>query len=162
MSNSLKRTGLLVVLLCWLGYMSATFGRINMSANTVNFTNGLGIDKANFGTVGACFAILYGIGQFVNGLLCEKLNSKKVLAFALVLSGILSIIICFVTSNLLLCVIWGINGAIQSMLWCHVIKIISSLGDSKKIGKALMIITTTPPVGTFLAYGSSALFTYLG
>lgn len=162
MENSSKRKFILLVFLCWLGYTTATFGRINMSANTVNFTNGLGISKTEFGTVGACFAIFYGIGQLVNGLFCEKLNSKKVLSIALILTGVISLIVGFVKERIFLCVLWGLNGAVQSMLWCHVIKLTSTLGDSKKIAKALMIITTTTPLGTFLSYGFSALFTFIG
>ncbi|MBR2968909.1 MAG: MFS transporter [Clostridia bacterium] len=162
MKNKLSSNTGLVIFLCWIGYSVATFGRINLTANIVNFTNVTGVPKTEFGAVGAAFAIAYGVGQLVNGVLCERLNSRWILSIALILSGGISVVVGCLKSIVAISIFWGLNGAIQSMLWCHVIKSISSFGDSKSISKGLVIITTTTPVGTIAAYGVSALFTFLG
>ena len=54
--------------------------------------------------------------------------------------------------------IWLINGAVQSVLWCTLIKTISENVSEENMPKAVFVMSTPTAAGTFIVYGMSALF----
>ncbi len=150
-----------VIFLCWAAYTFAYVARLNYNASMVEILSQLGTTKAAAGAVSSFFFFAYGAGQFVNGLLCKKYNTKISVTIALAGS-------CVVNLSMTLChginsmkYLWLLNGMFQSILWSSLIKTLSESLADKKLPKAVMVMSTTVASGTFIAYGLAALFSYL-
>ncbi len=147
-----------IIFICWLAYTAAYIGRLNFSASIVSVVESLGISKAEAGLVGSFFFFAYGIGQLINGILSKRYNGKFMIFLSLTVSAVLNFLMPFSGDVSVMKYIWLLNGAIQSILWCTLIKTISEKVLDEKMPKAIIVMSTTVPVGTFISYGLSALF----
>ncbi len=152
----------LLILGCWIIYVAAYVGRLNYSASLVEIIQALSITEAQAGMVYSAFAITYGVGQFVNGLLCKFYNPKYVITGALTASGLCNLLLPLASDPKLMLLIWLLNGAAQSMLWSLIIRTLSREVPDEKLDRAIITMSSTVAVGTALAFGSSALFVALG
>lgn len=162
MTNSLsnKKSNLLIFL-CWAAYTCAYVARLNYNASMVEILSQLGTTKEEAGTVSSFFFFAYGAGQLINGLLSKRYNTRYSVAIALAAS-------CVINLSMTLCqgidtmkYLWFFNGAFQSVLWSSLIKTLSDNLADNKLGKAVMVMSTTVAAGTFTAYGLAALFSAL-
>ncbi len=147
-----------IIFICWLSYTMAYVGRLNFSASIVAVIESLNITKADAGLVGSFFFFAYGVGQITNGILSKKYNAKKMIFISLSTSAVLNIFMPLSNDISVMKYIWLLNGIAQSILWCTLIKTISEKVSDKNISKAIIVMSTTVPVGTIIAYSLSALF----
>ena len=147
---------------CWLVYAAAYVGRLDYSASMVEIIDALGITNDQGGTVYSCFALAYGIGQLVNGLLCKRYNPKYVITGALCGTATVNFLMSLVSDYRVMAALWFLNGAVQSMLYSLIIRTISLNIKSSGISRAIYTLSTTIATGTGLAYGISALCVGLG
>ncbi len=147
-----------IIFICWLAYTAAYVGRLNFNASIVAIVDSLGTTKAAVGLVGSFFFFAYGVGQLVNGILTKHYNSKIMVFISLTASAFLNVLIPVCDSVESMKYIWLLNGAVQSVLWCTLIKTISEKVSDKNMPKAIIAMSSTTPVGTLIAYGLSALF----
>ncbi len=159
---SVKRKNVLLILICFLAYAISYIGKYSYSTNINNVITTFGVTKAQAGFVTSCFFFCYGAGQFINGLLSERLNSKRTVCLALIGSAALTLSMFFTGSIYVMTVLWGLNGYVLSALWCHCIKLLATIRDKSYVGRAITVMSLTLPAGIVSAYGTSALFTYLG
>ena len=157
-----KKNASLLIFGCWLVYTAAYVGRLNYSASMSEIIEQLGISDPEGGLVYSCFAITYGIGQLVNGLLCKFYNPKYVISLALCGSAAVNILMPLSGDYRIMAGLWLVNGIVQSMLYSLIIRTISKNIKSSGISGAIYAMSTTVAVGTALAYGTSALFVALG
>lgn len=74
--------------------------------------------------------IVYGAGQIVSGWLGDRINPVMLMGVGLSVSATINLFVPFVTSGVLLCVLWCINGFCQALLWPPMARImIRLLGD---------------------------------
>lgn len=99
----------------FFGYAFYYICRMNMSAATPAMLADLGMSKSDFGIVLSLFTIIYAFSKFINGVLCDVANPRYFMALGLGLSAIVSIIFGFGNSIMFFAILWGINGALQSM-----------------------------------------------
>lgn len=151
-----------LTLLCCLAYLISYVGRLAYTTNITNVISSFSTTKAQAGYVSSAFFFSYGAGQLFNGLLCEKMNSEKVVPFSLLVSSLINIIMFFINNTIIMAVVWGINGLILSSLWCNLIKILARIKDANYVKKSVVIMSVSLPTGTVIAYGLSSLLTYLG
>ena len=151
-----------IIFICWLAYAAAYVGRLNFSASIVAVISDLGVTKADAGLVSSCFFFAYGAGQLVNGILSERYNSKLMIALSLFTSAVLNIFMALCGDISVMKYIWLLNGVVQSVLWSTLIKTISDLVSEEMMPKAILVMSTPHIVGTFFAYGFSALFVRFG
>ena len=156
-----KKNASLLIFGCWLVYVAAYVGRLNYSASMAEIIDSLGISDPQGGLVYSCFAIAYGLGQLVNGLLCKFYNPKYVITGALCGSAIVNILMPLSGDYRIMAGLWLVNGIVQSMLYSLIIRTISKNIKSSGISSAIYAMSTTVAVGTALAYGTSALFVAL-
>ncbi len=162
MTESLKyKSENKTIFICWLAYTCAYIGRLNFSASIVSVVSSLEVTKAEAGLVSSFFFFAYGIGQLVNGVLSKRYNAKFMIFASLAVSSVLNFLMPFSGDISVMKYIWLLNGAVQSILWCTLIKTLSEKVSDKKMPKAIVAMSTTVPVGTFIAYGLSALFVKL-
>lgn len=151
-----------IIFICWLAYAAAYTGRLNFSASTVAVIEAFGASKPDVGLVSSFFFFAYGAGQLVNGILSKKYNAKIMIFASLIVSSVINIIMPFCPSVSVMKFIWLFNGVAQSVLWSTLIKTLSNFVSDERMPKAIFAMSTTVPVGTFVAYGLSALFVRFG
>lgn len=156
-----RRCVFLLLFLSWLAYTAANVGRMDYSASMVAIIEQTGSAKDAAGLVASFFFFAYGIGQFVNGFLCHKYNSRLVIFASLLLAATANIALPFCKNVDVMKWLWLVNGVVQSVLWSSLVKLQSEYLSDKDIGKSVLLMSTTTAAGTFIAYGTSALFVAL-
>lgn len=151
----------LLLLMCFLVYSISYIGKYSYSTNIQNVITQFSVSKAYAGYVTSAFFFCYGVGQLINGILCEKLNSKWTITVSMCLSAGITLTMFFLKNIFVMAVLWGLNGLIMSTLWCHCIKLLATIRDKKYVVKSVTVMSITLPVGVVFSYGCSALFTYL-
>lgn len=159
-SLSNKKSNFLIFL-CWAAYTAAYVARLNYNASMVEILSQMDTTKEAAGTVSSFFFFAYGAGQFINGLLSKRYNTKYSVAVALSASCIINLAMTFCQGIDAMKYLWFFNGVFQSVLWSSLIKTLSDNLDDSKLSKAVMVMSTTVASGTFAAYGLAALFSYL-
>lgn len=159
MKKTSSKRQIILIFLAWFVYVCSYVGRSAVNANVIAIQEYFSVSKTEVGLIGTYFFVAYGIGQFVNGMLCKYYNPKYVITCSLTTSSILSLIIFFDFLPFgAIKYIWFINGAVLSMLWTSIISTLSKSLDQKYITIAIVVTATTVAAGTFISYGLSALF----
>ena len=150
----------LLIALCWCVYVLSYVARYSYNANINPIITDFGItEKSIVSTPQTLFFFAYGIGQVVNGLLCKRYNKRIVIPIALFVSSICNFIPFVAQDFAVLYPVWMINGVAQSFLWTSIIFSLANSLDKDKLPQATFLMSSTVAIGTFLAYGLSALFT---
>ncbi len=158
--QEVKRNRVLL-LICFLLYSISYIGKYSYSTNIQNVITEFNVSKAHAGYVTSAFFFCYGIGQVLNGILCERMNSKWTITISLCTSATITLTMFFLKNIFVMAVLWGLNGLVLSTLWCHCIKLLATIRDKKFVAKTVTVMSITLPVGVVFAYGSSAIFTAL-
>lgn len=156
-SAKTKKGGLFAIFLCWSVYTAAYLGRYSYSSNIISVINYYKVSHASAGLVTTCFFFSYGVGQLINGLLCNRYNKKVMIALSLLISSAINSAVFYGAPFVSFKYLWVLNGAAQSVLWSSLISALSQTLQGKDLSKATVIMSTTVPVGTFLTYGLSAV-----
>ena len=124
----------------WVTYASFYLLRVNISIAMPSIMAEFGLSKTNMGVVLTSLFFAYAIGQFINGQLGDKINARRLITFGLISSAIFNIIFAFTAGSLILmAIIWGLNGYVQSMGWGPTVKTMSNWfperGRSKIAGR---------------------------
>ena len=145
------------MLLCWAAYTAAYIGRLNLNAFIEPLRTQLDATKTDMGLVSSFFYFSYGAGQLLHGILSRKYNTRYSVAVALVGSAAVNIAMTFCTSAEVMKYVWFFNGFFQSILWSSIIKTLSDRLPDELIRRSVVIMSTPVAIGTFLAYGMSAV-----
>ena len=151
------RTDLRVVLLCFLGYSAAYLGRVVMPASVLPMQEALGWTKAELGGVQSCFFVAYAGGQLVSGILAHFFNPRWSFGLALAGSALLNMLVPLLPTPGAVRTIWLLNGAVQSLLWCSVVKAMAQRVSERAMPRAIVAISSTLSLGTAAAFGSAAV-----
>ena len=164
-----KDTQNLIILLCWFVYASAYFGRYSFSSSINSIIGKYGVLKAETGLVMTFFFVAYGVGQVVNGFLCRHYQARYIFPVALGSSAVINTLMYYLikTGYIGRCFfavkyIWALNGAAQSLIWTSIIFVLGKNIEGKNIARASLVIGTTVPSGTFIAYSLSSLLERYG
>jgi OPA family glycerol-3-phosphate transporter-like MFS transporter len=128
-------------------------GRVNMGVAIPLLQDEFGYSKTVLGGVLTALFFAYGVGQFVNGQLGDKLGGRIMIAAGLILSAAFNLLFGFSTILTVMIAIWAVNGYVQSMGWSPSVKTIANwfprrirgrisgvLGTSYQVGAAVSII----------------------
>ena len=146
----------------WITYAAFYLGRVNISVAMPGIAEEFGLTKTNLGVILSALFAMYAIGQFINGQLGDKLNSRLIITVGLLTSAILNVFMGLTGGIIgLMVVVWGLNGYFQSMGWGPTVKAIANwfpggirgkisgrLGTSYIIGGALSWLLA----GTIIKY----------
>ena len=139
--------------LMWVTYASFYLCRVNISIALPEIAEEFSLTKTNIGLVLSSLFLLYAIGQFINGQLGDKLNSRRIIALGLLSSAMLNIIFGFSGGVLgLMIVIWGLNGYFQSMGWGPTVKAMANWFPVKVRGKISGRLGTSYIIGGAISW----------
>ena len=137
----------------WITYAAFYLGRVNLSVAMPGIMSEFGFTKTNMGIVLSALFMMYAIGQFINGQLGDKLNSRRIIAIGLFLSGLLNIFFGLIGGVIgLMAVIWGLNGYVQSMGWGPTIKAMANWFPGKRQGTVSGRLGTSYIIGGALSW----------
>ena len=152
-----SRRQMFLILICWISYLFAYLGRYGFSANINLIISDYGVSKSDVGLVISLFFFAYGAGQIVNGRLSKKYNKRIIIPISLIFSALLNLSIFLGIPFTYIKFLWLANGFIQSILWPTLIEILSKNLNQSKLKVAIIFMSTTTPLGTFIVYGLSAV-----
>jgi len=139
--------------LMWITYAAFYLGRVNISVAMPGIAQEFGLSKTSLGVVLSALFAMYAIGQFINGQLGDKLNSRVIITIGLLSSAVLNIFFGL-TGGLIgvMVVIWGLNGYFQSMGWGPTVKAMANWFPSKNRGKIAGRLGTSYILGGALSW----------
>lgn len=108
----------------YFGYALFYFTRKNLDIIKPTLINNGIFTVEQLGTIGFIIYLTYGIGKFLSGTIADKCNIKSIMSLGLFASSVINIIFAFlpqlshlvpVSLTFMAALLWGINGAAQSM-----------------------------------------------
>lgn len=158
MKKKIASNGLTVLFIaaCWMAYSFSYIGRLNFSASMADMTSSGVLLKSQAGAVTTGFFICYGCGQFLSGMLGDRINPRYLVFAGLVCSSLINFGIAMGPPLWFMIVLWSLNGFAQSLLWAPICKIVSDRVSSNRRQKACTALATTMAGGTLMAYILSA------
>lgn len=164
--EKIRRSGtkkqIILIILCCLAYGFAYVGRYSYSANISNIINEFGVSQASTGLIGTFFFFTYGVGQILNAFLCKYYPKRFIIAGALLFSSVINCVMFFLPATVeafeTIKFLWMFNGICQSVLWPTLILTLSETIEKRLMKYGILAISVSVAIGTFLAYGGSAIF----
>ena len=141
-----------LVLMCCLVYFSSYLTRINYAASILAIMQDLQITKTAAGMAVTGAAITYGLGQFLSGVLGDRMPPER-----LIFVGLLITIGCNLTVSALsdagwMTVVWCVNGLAQAMMWPPMTRILASNLSADAYKKACVQVSASASIATILLY----------
>ncbi|MDR0622814.1 MAG: MFS transporter [Treponema sp.] len=137
---------------CWLAYVSAYFGRVNLSICLPSLHDTYGFSKASLGIVAGGFFTAYAAGQLINGALGDRFNPRYFVALGLFCAGVSNILFGNVRQLAPMFIFWTLNGYFQSMLWGPLIRIIAGVTPKQHLHKMTLAFSSSTALGYLLSY----------
>jgi OPA family glycerol-3-phosphate transporter-like MFS transporter len=137
---------------CWVAYVTAYFGRINLSIGLPYLQEAHGLSKTSLGIVAGGFFTAYAAGQFINGVLGDRFNPRYFVGLGLCCAGLSNVL--FSTSHqpwVMFC-FWTMNGYFQSMLWGPLMRVIVEVTPNKYLHGATLAFSSSTVLGYFFSY----------
>jgi OPA family glycerol-3-phosphate transporter-like MFS transporter len=138
--------------LCWFAYVTAYFGRVNLSITLSFLSEAYGYSKSSLGLVASGFFIAYAAGQLVNGVLGDRFNPRCFVGIGLAFAGVSNILFGLSGKLVLLIIFWTFNGYFQSMLWGPLVRITAETAPPAHLHKAAMLLSSSTILGYFFSY----------
>jgi OPA family glycerol-3-phosphate transporter-like MFS transporter len=142
----------LINILCWFAYISAYFGRVNLSIALPYLHNSYGYSNASLGTIASGFFVAYAAGQLINGFLGDHFNPRIFVSIGLSLAGLSNILFGFSRHFAFLFLFWTLNGYVQSMLWGPLIRVVSDSTPSPHLSRATLFFSSSTIFGYLFSY----------
>lgn len=137
----------------WITYGSFYLLRVNISIAMPEIMKEFSLSKSDMGMVLSSLFLMYAIGQFINGQLGDKLNSRKIITIGLLTSALMNIIFGFAGGILgFMIVLWGINGYFQAMGWGPTVKAMANWFPANIRGKTAGRLGTSYIIGGALSW----------
>ena len=149
--------GTLLFVACWAAYCASYLGRINYTAALTAIVADGVFSKSHAGFIGTVYFFCYGAGQIFSGILGDRVSPYKMVGTGLVGTVCANILMPLCSgSYIVMSVVWGLNGIVQSMLWTPILYIISNVLPEEQRRRACLYIAASFPVGSLLSYVISA------
>lgn len=110
------------------------------------------IEKAAAGAVTTVGFITYGVGQLVSGRLGDRFDPKRLMTLGFCVTAAMNLLIPFADGAAIMCVIWGINGLAQSLMWPPMLKIMKTAMNEDDFNKGCVQTNLGSTVATILIY----------
>ncbi|MBO4883847.1 MAG: MFS transporter [Clostridia bacterium] len=140
---------------CFISYAAAYVARLNMGAALSSVIESMNLTDAQGGLFQTVFALVYAAGQLVNGAIVDRISARRYIAVGMVLSGVCNLLFGLSRSYWAMVLIWALNGAVQSMLWTPIVKLMAVWFKGARRGRASFSISITLVLGNLSAWAIS-------
>ena len=145
--------GLLVAVNCGVSYIFCYNLRNILSALMPTILKSGDFTESQLGRFGSYMLIFYACGQFVNGILGDRLRRPQIMLFlGLFISGVCTMLFCLPAAKPLGNLLWAVIGFSLSMLWGPISRIIVETNDESHAATYLTAMALASTSGQFLSY----------
>lgn len=141
-------------------------GRQNLSFAMPMMMSEEGWTALQLGVLSSVQFWTYAIGHLINGRLGEIVGINKLIIIGMFLSAFMNFLIGFQSSLLLIIILWGLNGYVQSMLWSPGMALIANWWPGNKRGFATGFANAFSGLGSvvtaFVVTASVSLMPHMG
>ena len=153
----------------WSAFLAITLGygfyyvcRLSFSVAKKSMADAGVFDAAELGLIGSAVFFAYAFGKLTNGILADRVNTRKFMATGLFVSAIVNLTLGFSSTFSVFLVLWALNGWFQSFGAASSVVTITHWYDGRErgtfygmwasshnIGEAITFIGTAVIVSTF-------------
>lgn len=141
-----------LIYLCSLAYFVSYLTRINFAAVIAAIISDGYIEKAAAGAVTTVGFITYGVGQLISGKLGDRYDPKKLMTLGFVTTAVMNLLIPFIKGAVPMCIVWGINGLAQSLMWPPMLKIMKTAMNEDDFNKGCVQTNLGSTIATIFIY----------
>lgn len=150
--RQLKSAGKLLVKLCCAIYFVSYITRLDFSATMAEIIQEGVLSESSAGLIGTILFIAYGSGQIVSGILGDRISPGLLIVIGLSVASFVNFIFpCFGKVEVL-CVVWGINGFAQAMLWPPMVKLLARYLKGDAYSKGAFWVISASQIATIAIY----------
>lgn len=142
------------LLLC---YSFAYLDRVNIGFAKLHMQDDIGLSEAAFGLGAGLFFIAYAFLEIPSNLLMQKIGAKKTITRIMVLWGLASAAMAFVTNETAFYVLRVLLGVFEAGFAPGIILYLTYWYSVKRMATAMGIYMLAGPIGSILGSGLSAL-----
>jgi len=137
--------------LIYVAYMGFLVSRKNYGFWLRPVISELGYAKGQAGLIGSTLEVTYGTCSFLNGVVIDSRSPKHLLIAGLLLSALANLCVASTENLSLMVVVWGLNGAVQSVGWPSVTNVfLSWFPDPAARGVWYSLLSTCQNAGAAL------------
>ncbi|MDE6431979.1 MAG: MFS transporter [Opitutales bacterium] len=133
-----------------LGYAAFYLVRQNFQIATPQMLAELGYSRAEIGWVFTAFALIYGIGKFVSGMICDRTNARYFMTIGLIGCAVCSLCIGLANSLPVFVFFYALNGAFQSTGWPPVTRLMTQWYPPSELGTKWGIVNASHQIGSIV------------
>ena len=132
--------------------MISYLGRSDYSACVLEIIRETGAPRATAGMVSSAFALCNAVGQLASGFVLKKIAPVKVIGAELFAVALINLLFPNTDSFLLMAILWGINGCMQSTLLCGSTQIFVETLEEPYLSRGAVLLNTIGAIGGVLNY----------
>jgi phosphoglycerate transporter family protein len=129
------------------GYAAFYLVRQNFSMALPAISAQYGYTKTQLGTIMTIWAIIYGVGKFVNGYISDRSNARYFMSIGLLGSAVTSFFMGFGSDLYYFGFFWAINAWFQSMGWPPVARLLTHWFSPTELGTKWGLTNTSHQIG---------------
>ena len=119
--------GVFLVALCSAAYFTSYLTRKSYDASIPAILEATGLARTAASLASTAAVVVYGSGQFVTGLLADRLDPRKLVFAAMLVTAACNAAMPAVAGCVpAMAAIWAVNGFAQAMFWPPIVKIVAS------------------------------------
>src|SRR4051812_11897814 len=147
-----------VFALTWVSYATYYFARKNFPVAKRTIQTELGISTAGLAAIDTGYLATYAFGQFAGGWLGDKIGSRRLVGYGMILSALCIAGFGASSSAMLFAIFFGLNGFVQATGWPGNVKAMAGWYGPKERGAVMGFWSTCFQAGPLAA---TALAAYL-
>ena len=159
-ARQLTRWRVIMFAATWLTYVVFYLTRKNYPSAQPAFMQELGWSEQEVGIIASSFLVVYAAGQFINGVLGERLGPRAMIGLGLGLTALMSIGLGFSSSIAVMALLYGITGYAQAVGWPALTQTMTNWTPVSQRGRIMGLWGTNYPLGD--ALGTALAATLLG
>jgi sugar phosphate permease len=148
-----------------IGYAAFYLVRQNMQVAVPLMMREFGCSRTHIGFVFSAFPVVYGIGKFVSGALCDRVNVRYYMSIGLLLAALTSLFIAIavpmsaffssifsvaICPLVIVATFYSFNGLFQSAGWPPIAKLMTNWFSPKQLGTFWGIVNASHQIGSVL------------
>jgi len=131
-----------------LGYAAFYVVRQNFQVAVPSMLRELGYTRCQIGWAFSTFALIYGFGKFISGVICDRTSARYFMAAGLLGTALCSLGIGCTHSIAVLALLYALNGAFQSMGWPPIARLMVHWYSPRELGTHWGIVNASHQAGS--------------
>lgn len=141
--------------LCTVVYFVSYISRINLGATMVALVESGFSSESTVALALSIGSITYGLGQILSGWLGDRLNPQNVIFSGFLITGAMNLWVTFLNDARYLCLVWGMNGLAQALMWPPLLAILTRHLNAGEYARACVWVSWGSSFGTIAVYALS-------